>query len=139
MRNLRNKYANVFFIGQNGGFEDTTDLIRQLKAMISYSKSQRYIVISFHKPNHVMKTIPRMKEMEDSLCQSFGKHYINLREYMVTNGLADAGLVPTQKDKDSIAKGQVPPQLMIDGTHFTTLGYKEIATLVYLKMKELGY
>ena len=57
-----------------------------------------------------------MKEMEDSLCQSFGKHYI-----------------------DSIAKGQVPPQLMIDGTHFTTLGYKEIATLVYLKMKELGY
>lgn len=82
-----------------------------------------------------MKTIPRMKEMEDSLCQSFGKHYINLREYMVTNGLADA----TQKDKDSIAKGQVPPQLMIDGTHFTTLGYKEIATLVYLKMKELGY
>lgn len=58
---------------------------------------------------------------------------------MVTNGLADAGLVPTQKDKDSIAKGQVPPQLMIDGTHFTTLGYKEIATLVYLKMKELGY
>ena len=80
-----------------------------------------------------------MKEMEDSLFQSFGKHYINLREYMVTNGLADAGLVPTQKDKDSIAKGQVPPQLMIDGTHFTTLGYKEIATLVYLKMKELGY
>ena len=69
----------------------------------------------------------------------YGHIEINLREYMVTNGLADAGLVPTQKDKDSIAKGQVPPQLMIDGTHFTTLGYKEIATLVYLKMKELGY
>lgn len=139
MKNLRNKYANVFFIGQNGGFENTADLIRQLKAMIAYSKSKRYIVISFHKPNGVMKTISRMKEMEDSLNQSFGKHYINLREYMVTRGLSDAGLEPTQEDKDSIGKGQVPPQMMTDGCHFTTKGYEEIAKLVFEKMKELGY
>ena len=111
MKNLRNKYANIFFIGQNGGFENTADLIRQLKAMIAYSKSKRYIVISFHKPNGVMKTISRMNEMEDSLHQYFGKHYINLRQYMVTKGLSDANLEPTQEDRDSIAKGQVPPQL----------------------------
>ena len=139
MKNLRNKYANVFFIGQNGGFDDVADLIRQLKAMIEYSKSKRYIVISFHKPNGVIKTISRMREMEDSLNQCFGKNYINLREYMVTHGLTDAGLEPTQEDKDSIAKGQVPPQLMTDGTHFTTNGYEEIAKLVYKKMGELGY
>ena len=139
MKNLRNKYANIFFIGQNGGFDDVADLIRQLKAMIAYSKSKRYIVISFHKPNGVMKTISRMKEMEDSLNQCFGKHYINLREYMVTRGLADAGLEPTQEDNDSIAKGQVPPQMMTDGCHFTTKGYEEIAKLVYNKIVELGY
>lgn len=86
-----------------------------------------------------MKTISRMKEMEDSLNQSFGKHYINLREYMVTRGLSDAGLEPTQEDKDSIGKGQVPPQMMTDGCHFTTKGYEEIAKLVFEKMKELGY
>lgn len=139
MKNLRNKYANVFFIGQNGGFADAADLIRQLNAMIKYSKSKRYIVISFHKPNGVMKTISRMKEMEDSLNQSFGQHYINLREYMVNKGLTDAGLEPTQEDKDSIAKGQVPPQMMTDGCHFTTKGYEEIAKLVFDKIKELGY
>ena len=139
MKNLRNKYANVFFIGQNGGFADAADLIRQLNAMIKYSKSMRYIVISFHKPNGVMKTISRMKEMEDSLNQSFGQHYINLREYMVNKGLTDAGLEPTQEDKDSIAKGQVPPQMMTDGCHFTTKGYEEIAKLVFDKIKELGY
>ena len=139
MKNLRNKYANIFFIGQNGGFDDTADLIRQLKAMIAYSKSKRYIVISFHKPNRVMNTISRMKEMEDSLYQCFGKHYINLRHYMVTKGLSDANLEPTQVDRDSIAKGQVPPQLLTDGTHFTSKGYKRIAELVYDKMKELEY
>ena len=39
MNNLRGKYANVFFIGQNGGFSDVADLIRQLSAMIAYSQS----------------------------------------------------------------------------------------------------
>lgn len=139
MKHLRSKYANVFFVGQNGGFDDVADLIKQLKAMILYSKSERYIVISFHNPNKVINTIPRMREMEDSLSQSFGKHFINLREYMVKQGLSDAGLQATQADKDSIAKGKVPPQLMTDGTHFTSTGYNEIAQLVYNKMKELGY
>ena len=80
-----------------------------------------------------------MKEMEDSLQQTFNKHFINLRGYLVKSGLADGGLTPTQEDKDSIAKGQVPPQLLTDGTHFTSVGYNEIATLVYNKMQELGY
>lgn len=139
MQHLRSKYANIFFIGQNGGFDDTADLIRQLKAMISYSKSKRYIIISFHKPNRPINSIPRMKEMEDSLQQAFGAHYINLRKYMVTHGLADSGLTATKEDNDSIAKGQVPPQLMTDGIHFTATGYNRIAQLVYGKMKELGY
>ena len=139
MKKLRNKYANVFFVGQNGGFDDAADLIRQLNAMIEYSKSKRYIVISFHKPNEVMNTISRMKEMEDSLSRSFGKHYINLREYMINHGLADAGLKPTQEDRDSMTKGQVPPQMMTDGCHFTPKGYEEVAKLVFDKIKELGY
>lgn len=139
MKNLRNKYANIFFIGQNGGFENTSDLIRQLQAMINYSQSNRYIIISFHIPNGTIKTIDKMKEMEDSLSNYFGKHFINLREYMVTQGLSDAGLIPTQEDKDSIVKGRVPPQIMTDGCHFTTKGYEGIARIVYSKMKELNY
>lgn len=139
MQNLREKHANIFFIGQNGGFDDTADLIRQLKAMISHSRSDRYIVISFHNPNIPINSISRMKEMEDSLQQTFGNHFINLRNYMVTRGLADGGLMATKEDLDSIAKGKVPPQLMTDGTHFTSTGYKEIAKLVLEKMKELGY
>ena len=58
---------------------------------------------------------------------------------MVTKGLSDANLEPTQEDRDSIAKGQVPPQLLTDGTHFTPKGYERIAELVYAKMKELKY
>lgn len=139
MRHLRNAYANIFFMGQNGGFKDVADLITQYKAMIDYSRCDKYIIVGFHKPNMCIPTIARMKEMEDSLLQAFGNHYINLREYMVTNGLKDAALTPTDVDNDSISKGQVPPQLIPDGCHFTSSGYRLLAELVRKRMVELGY
>lgn len=138
-QHLRNQYANVFFMGQNGGFKDAGDLIKQLKSMITYSQSNRYIVISFHTTNAPIPTISRMMEMEDSLGHAFGKHFINLRGYLVKSGIKDAGLTATREDEDSISRGQVPPQLMIDGCHFTSDGYRLIAQLVYNKMKKLGY
>ncbi len=123
MENLRGKYANVLFIGQNGGFDDVADLIKQLQAMISYSQSDRYIVISFHKPNKVIPDYNRMKEMEDSLYQVFGGHFINLRQNLSSDG-----------------QGEVEQKwLSTDNLHFNSDGYKRIANLVADKMKELGY
>ena len=139
MRELRGAYANIFFMGQNGGFSTVSELIKQYQAMIAYSKCDKYIVISFHKPNSKLPTIQHLKEMEDSLHQTFGNRCINLREYMVTNGLSDAGLEPTQEDRDSILKGQVPPQLLSDKVHFNAKGKELLAKLVERKFKELGY
>lgn len=139
MRHLREAYANVFFMGQNGGFEDVADLIRQYQAMITYSQSDKFIIIGYHTPNKVTPTVQRMEEMEDSLQQAFGDHYINLRKYMVNYGLKDASFNPTQADLDSIAKGKVPPQLVPDGCHFTSVGYRLLAILVEKQMKLLGY
>ena len=139
MRTLRNAYANVFFMGQNGGFIDAADLIRQYRAMIDYSRCERFVIISFHKPNRPLPTVRRMEEMEDSLRQAFGPHLINLRKYMVENALSDAGIEADQTDKDSIAHGQVPPCLLRDGLHFTSEANTLIARLVEKKFKELGY
>lgn len=138
-KNLRNCYAYIFFMGQNGGFANAGELIKQYKAMIDYCGSERYIIIGFHKPNNPMPTISRMKEMEDSLHTAFSCHYINLRDYLVRKGLSDAGLTATNEDNDSMSVGQVPPQLMVDGTHFTNDGYKLISNLVKAKFIELGY
>lgn len=138
-KNLRNQYLNIFFVGQNGGFRNTSEYISQLKCMIEYGKTKQYIVVSFHKPNNSVKGIREMKAMEDSLALTFGNHYINLRDYMVTRGLKDASLNATAEDMDSIKQGTVPPQLMTDGTHFNVYGCKLIAGLIADKMRELGY
>lgn len=137
MRDYRNAWCNVFFIGQNGGFRDAAELVRQIKAMINYSRCNNYIVISFHKPNTVIPTPKRMSEMEDTLAHTFGKHFINLRRHMLQYGLAEAGMTATKEDRDSIAHGNVPPQLMVDGCHFTKQGYKIIAKLVEQKIRAM--
>lgn len=139
MQKLRNVYANVFFMGQNGGFKDASELIAQYKAMIKYSNCDKYIIIGYHKPNGSMPNINRMMEMEDSLTNAFGNHYINLRSYLVKDGLKDADLTPSQIDTDSIMQNQVPLQLLIDGTHFTSIGYALVGKLVAKRFKELGY
>lgn len=138
-KHLRKPFVNIFFIGQNGGFKDIPDYVAQLKRMIEFGKSSRYIVISFHKPNNIINNVEEMKAMEDSLTSVFGKHYINLRDYMVSKGVTDALMTATEEDVDSIKKGQVPPQLLTDGTHFNASACRLIALLVKSKMKELGY
>lgn len=134
MRQLREAWCNGFFIGQNGGFKNTADLIWQVKAMIKYSRCKYYVVVSFHKPNDVMPTSKRMGEMEDSLQLAFGNRYINQRRHMMNRGLQEAGFIPTQEDKDGISHGKVPPQLMVDGCHFKKEGYRIIAQLVKQKI-----
>lgn len=139
MRTLRSAYCNIFFIGQNSGYNNNHELIQQIMAMIKYTKSKRYIIISHHKKSRTNNTISKMKAMEDSLSSQFGKHYINLRVYMKDSALAKLGKKATSEDIDSIKKGVVPPQLLIDGTHFTDEAYSLIATLVKNKMMQLGY
>lgn len=139
MKKLRGKYAYVFLMGGNGGFSDTAELIQQYRAMINYSQSKRYIVMSFHMPLGAINSMQRLTEMEDSLCQHFGRHYVNLRKYMVEHGLREAGLTPTQEDRDSMAHGRIPPQLLRDGKHFTGAGNQVMATMVYRKLQQLGY
>lgn len=137
MRDYRGAWCNVFFMGQNGGYRDAADLIAQFKAMIDYSRSPRYIVVSHHVKNGVEPTVARMIEVEDSLQKAFGERYINLRKVLITEGLQRAGLSPTQEDQDSIAHHQVPPQLMKDGCHFTKKGYNVLAQLVAERIKKL--
>lgn len=135
MMKYRNLHANVFFMGQNGGFSgDITKLIDQYKKMIEFSGSNNYIVIGFHKNG----TIDKMREYEMGLQQAFGAKFINLREYMSTRALSDAGLVPTNDDIEAMNVGLCPPQLLADNVHFTAIGNKLLATLIYNRFRLIG-
>ena len=140
MRSLRGQYANVFFVGENDGYKDVDDLIEQIKLMISYSQSQRYVVVSFHQTNNTIPTIEMMSAMEESLLKEFGNHFLNLRQALIKECFLSSELLLSSEDSIAMEKGKVPPSLLEkDGIHFTKSTKKLVAGFVFNKMKDLKY
>jgi lysophospholipase L1-like esterase len=122
----------ILWIGQNGGYADVDDWIGQYQKMIDYNGNNKYLVLGRTSQGSSEASI------ESQFYQAFGRHYINLRDYLVKYGLADAGLTPTSDDNTRIANGQVPSSLLIsDLVHFNSAGYNVVSNLVYKRGKEL--
>ncbi len=130
-------YITVIFIGQNGGFTDYDDLVVQQRAIIEHQtrNNDRYIIIGLH------TTTPSYRDdLEGLMEEEYGDKYINLRRYMATDAIYDAGLEPTQEDRWRMDIGFAPLSLLaVDELHFNDTGYELIGKLVYNRMESLGY
>ncbi len=104
--------------------------------MINYSHAKRYIVISFHHTNNIVRTIPEMKRMEQSYYLTFGQNYINLRDSLIHLDFYKEGFTLTREDSMSIRNGEVPHTLMKDGLHFYPEVYDIIARMIFNKIKQ---
>ncbi|SDW12619.1 protein of unknown function [Lutibacter oricola] len=135
MNKYRNLYANIYFIGQNGGFLDAKDLVNQYKKMVEFSGCSNYIIIGLHK----YSSVEYMKQIENLMIKEFGARFINLREYLSTNAIEDANLKPTKEDIIAMQNGECPPQLLSsDGIHFNSISSSLIGNLVYDRLLNLG-
>jgi hypothetical protein len=133
MKQYRNLFANVFFIGQNLGYADNADLVSQYKAMIRFSSSDKYVILGL-----TSGTKAERAALETVMTKEFGAQYINLRDYLSTQGLQDAGINPTQADIEAMAEGKTPPSLLHDHVHFNAKGYELIGRLIYKHFIYLG-
>ena len=133
MKKHRNFHANIFFVGQNGGWTSYEDLTSQIKKMVDFSASSNYLVIGIHTSSKANRS-----DLEKLMVKEFGARYINLREYLATYGLEDAGLTPTETDITAMSAGICPPQLLSDGVHFTYAGSTLLAKLIYRRSLALG-
>ena len=138
MKSMRDN-INIIWIGTNGGFTTSAELIECVEAMIDYMSpiNKKYIVIGIH---HLVSTVTETFEtIEKNMAMHFGRRYINQREYMIEYGLSDAGITPTNEDIAAISQGKIPPSLLYDDVHYNDKGYNIIANLVVERGKELGY
>lgn len=145
----------VLEIGSNGGWDGDYDtLISQYDAMIAYAGSTDYIIIGDTDDplnsvdTRVVQAAAYNDEMgtgmdetpwEAVLRENYGDHFINMRAFMIENGLSIAGLTETEEDIAAERKGNISSQLRTDWTHFNSYGYYVQAVAVYQKGVELGY
>jgi lysophospholipase L1-like esterase len=129
-------YIPIVFMGQNGGWGgNPEELITQIKSILNMDKwNNKYLVLGL-----TSGTAESSANLELAMASEFGDRYINLREYIVKNGLEQQDLDATKADMNAINKGAIPPSLLSDTIHFNSSGYKVIGQAVYDRMIELGY
>jgi len=135
-------YLNIVFIGTNGGYTGTGTLIKQQKAILERSTGQkdRYLVIGLFEKSVEKVSVETFMEYEAKMAEEYGDRFINLREYLITDGLKDAGIEPTEEDLERIGQGLVPPSLMDDDLlHLNATGYALLGNLIFDRMEQLGY
>ncbi len=128
------KYFPIIFIGTDSNWNgDIPSLIQQQKELIG--DRDRYIIIGIP-----TGTREERAELEAAMVQEYGDRYINIREYMSTDGLESLELEIHPEDERAMQKGSVPPSFMnADMIHLNDNGYKLVAFLTYDRMTQLGY
>jgi hypothetical protein len=66
----------------------------------------KFIIVGLH-----TGTAAGRSGLEKAMQAEYGDQYINLREYMSTSGLQDAGIEANDEDKEMMAEGMTPSSL----------------------------
>ncbi len=129
-------YISIVFVGTNGGFRDYQDLINQQNAIIASrtANTDKFLVVGI-----TYGTDSDMTYYDTAMYQEYGDNYLNLRDYLSSYGVYEAGITPTENDYNSMLYGMVPAGLLSDNVHFNDAGYEVTGSIIYEKMLELGY
>lgn len=127
----------VLFAGTNLPPDKNTvgELIDMEQKMLDYLGTERYVVVGL-----TSKTlIPDIEPINEALAEAFGDHFLDIRKYLLENGLADAGVEPTEQDQKDIEMGEIPSSIRVDEVHGNSEFYRIIGEQVYEKIDSLGY
>ncbi len=128
----------VIFTGTND-YPDTNsikDVIAYQRAMLTYADASQYVVIGMTKK----KAMAQIEDINKILANEYGEHFLDIREYLMKNGLKDAGVEETAQDRIDMENGEIPSSLRTDDEgHGTSAFYRIIGEQLYKKMCELNY
>lgn len=138
-------YIHIVWLGTYGTSSNPDELVSDTKALLQRQKinTDRYLVIGpcTYNGNWSLATSNSMDSIDSAMLQAFGDRYINLRKYLMEDGLRDAQLTATTQDKQSIANGNIPNSFRsnANGADLNGVAYELLGKLVYERMDRLGY
>lgn len=137
-------YIHVIFIGTYGHYSSPAELIEQVHMMLARQtkNTDRFLVIGIcSSEGNWFYNSSYFDIMDSAMLQAFGDKYINLRKYLCSDGLADAGLAISQQDSFNMQSGVIPATFKSNAgdSELTAEAYKLIGKLVYDRMNKLGY
>ena len=145
-------YKDYIHIIWLGAYEDTLDpkkLVSDTEALLQRQNinTDRYLVIGpcsyggSWTESSTSAARRTLDSVDSAMLQAFGDRYINLRKYLMEDGLRDAGITETKEDKESLALGKIPDSFRssTSGADLNGIAYELLGRLVYERMDRLGY
>lgn len=138
-------YVHIVWLGTYGEFTNPETLVAETEALLSRQteNSDRYLVIGpcTYKGSWDPLQTYSMDAIDSAMLQAFGNRYINLRKYLIEDGLRDAGITATKNDTTNISQGEVPDSFRSNagGADLNGVAYELLGKLIYDRMDLLGY
>lgn len=138
-------YVHIVWLGTYGDFTTPEKLVNDTKLLLSRQASnpERYLVIGPCALRGAWTNADpaTLNGVDSAMMQAFGSHYINVRKYLMTDGLTDAGITPSKEEQLVIQQGGMPTSFRSNasGADLNGTAYKLIGKLVYERMEALGY
>ena len=136
---LYKDYIHVVCIGTYGDYDSATDLVAQIRMLLNRqtANTDRYLVLGLC----YQDMWRNMSKYDTELMQAFGDHFVNIRDYLCSDGLADAKITATRDDQYQASQGIVPKSLRSSSGEagLSAAAYKLIGKIVYDRMDQLGY
>ena len=140
---LYRDYIHVVCIGTYDANPTADALVQQVKTLLARQSvnPDRYIVLGLCSAKQSVHSTYLLDGIDTAMMQAFGNRYINVRKYLVEDGLSDAGLSPSSEDKLNISAGMIPKSFLStsNGIELNGKAYALIGRLVYNRMESLGY
>lgn len=138
-------YVHIVWLGTYGDFTTPEKLVKETKLLLSrqVNNPERYLVIGPCALRGAWTNADpaTLNGVDSAMMQAFGNHYINVRKYLMTDGLTDAGITPSKEEQLVIQQGGMPTSFRSNasGADLNGTAYKLIGKLVYERMEALGY
>lgn len=138
-------YIHIVWLGTYGEFSNPDKLVSDTKKLLQRQNgnTERYLVIGPCTYNGTWANTSAyvMDSIDSTMLQAFGDRYLNLRKYLMEDGLRDAKLTATSQDMQSISNGYVPDSFRsnANGADLNGVAYELLGKLVYDRIDRLGY
>lgn len=152
-------YVHIVWVGTYENYESPESLVASVKQLLSRQAQNpdRYLVLGPCTVNGSWDgaTASTMDAIDLAMMQEFGDRYINVRKYLMSDGMSaigltvaqmaynmtEAGLAAFQEEMALVGEGTVPTSFRSNGTDADLNGsaYNLIGKLVYRRMESLGY
>lgn len=138
-------YIHIVWLGTYDGFRSANDLVTDVRQLLARQtqNTDRYLILGPCTYNGSWNTMGsnNLDSIDSAMMQAFGSHYVNVRKYLIEDGLSDAGISPTRLDTQYVSSGNVPDSFRSSagGADLTGKAYELIGRLVYERMDRLGF